>query len=114
MGSAEKRGRAAQMEPRSEKSIYHTSKCSKLAAHLFLRLDQFDQFESWCCVQGEKGDMGVEGEQGEKGEMGLKGKEGASGDPGLVGVRVSYFCVVPIWVILLLAQVVFIELQTVL
>lgn len=54
-------------------------------------VDQFDQSELFCCMQGEKGDMGVEGEQGEKGEMGLKGKEGPPGDPGLVGVRVSYF-----------------------
>lgn len=53
-------------------------------------IDQFDQVELWRCVQGEKGDMGIEGEQGEKGEMGLKGKEGPPGDPGLAGVRVSF------------------------
>lgn len=72
-------------------------------------LDQYDQFG--VCMQGEKGDMGVEGEQGEKGETGLKGKEGPPGDPGLVGIRVSYFSVVLIWVILLVAQGVFICLQ---
>lgn len=71
-------------------------------------VDQCDQFELWCCIQGEKGDMGVEGDQGEKGEMGLKGKEGPPGDPGLVGVRVSYFK----FVILLVAQMMFIALQT--
>lgn len=45
------------------------------------------------CVhaQGEKGDMGQEGDNGEKGEMGLKGKEGPLGNPGLNGVRVSGF-----------------------
>lgn len=39
--------------------------------------------------QGEKGDMGGEGEQGVRGDPGIKGKEGPPGDPGLTGVRVS-------------------------
>ena len=43
------------------------------------------------CAQGEKGDMGQEGDNGEKGEIGLKGKEGPLGNPGLNGVRVSGF-----------------------
>lgn len=39
--------------------------------------------------QGEKGDVGGEGEQGVRGDPGIKGKEGPPGDPGLTGVRVS-------------------------
>lgn len=39
--------------------------------------------------QGDKGDMGGEGEQGVRGDPGIKGKEGPPGDPGLTGVRVS-------------------------
>lgn len=54
-------------------------------------IDQFDQFKIRCCIQGEKGDMGLEGEQGEKGELGLKGMEGPPGNPGLVGIRVSFY-----------------------
>lgn len=64
-------------------------KCSQVFKITLLKPQKSAEQKNVFFEQGEKGDMGGEGEQGVRGDPGIKGKEGPPGDPGLTGVRVS-------------------------